>query len=121
MEKATVDRPISSACTQRMRAIDDTLDLLSGKWKLAIIARLCYQPMRYSALLRDVTGLSGKVLSRELQDLETNVLIRRHVSVGKPLTVTYSISDTGRSLKALTDVLADWGLAHRARMIGAAE
>jgi DNA-binding HxlR family transcriptional regulator len=121
MEKATVDRPISSACTQRMRAIDDTLNLLSGKWKLAIIARLCYQPMRYSALLQDVTGLSGKVLSRELQDLETNGLIRRHVSVGKPLTVTYSISDTGRSLKALTDVLADWGLAHRARMIGAAE
>jgi DNA-binding HxlR family transcriptional regulator len=121
MEKATVDRPISSACTQSMRAIDDTLDLLSGKWKLAIIARLCYQPMRYLALLRDVTGLSGKVLSRELQDLETNGLIRRHVSVGKPLTVTYSISDTGRSLKALTDVLACWGLAHRARMIGAAE
>jgi DNA-binding HxlR family transcriptional regulator len=121
MEKATPDRPISSACTQRMRAIDDTLDLLSGKWKLAIIARLCYHPMRYSALLRDVTGLSGKVLSRELQDLETNGLIVRHVSASKPLTVTYSISDTGRSLKALTDNLADWGLLHRARMMGAAE
>ena len=39
----------------------------------------------------------------------------------KPLTVTYSLSDTGRSLKALTDSLADWGLAHRARIMGAAQ
>lgn len=50
MEKGTLDHPISRACAQRMRAIDDTLELLSGKWKLAIIARLCHQPMRYSAL-----------------------------------------------------------------------
>jgi DNA-binding HxlR family transcriptional regulator len=121
MEQVTPSHPLSSACTQRMRALDDTLDLLSGKWKLALIARLCYQPLRYSALLREVTGISGKVLSRELQDLETNGLIVREVSASKPLTVTYSLSDTGRSLKALTDSLADWGLAHRARIMGAAQ
>ena len=121
MEKASLDHPTSVACAQRMRAIDDTLDILSGKWKLAIIARLCYQPMRYSTLLRDVTGISGKVLSRELQDLETNGLIVRHVAASKPLAVTYSISDTGRSLSALTTSLADWGMAHRARMMQAAD
>ncbi|MCA8830825.1 winged helix-turn-helix transcriptional regulator [Hymenobacter pini] len=121
MEKTSANPSFSSACARRMRAIDDTLDILSGKWKLAIIARLCHQPMRYSALLRDVTGISGKVLSRELQDLETNGLIVRHVALSKPLTVTYSISDTGRSLTALTDSLADWGLAHRARMMQATE
>jgi len=117
MEKASVDHPTSAACALRMRAIDDTLDILSGKWKLAIIARLCNHPMRYSALLRDVTGISGKVLSRELQDLEANGLIVRHVTTSKPLTVTYSISDTGRSLSSLTNSLADWGMAHRARIM----
>lgn len=121
MEKASPNHPISNACAQRMRAIDDTLDILSGKWKLAIIARLCHQPMRYSALLRDISGLAGKVLSRELQDLETNGLITRHVSSVKPLAVTYSISENGRSLKGLIDGLADWGLAHRARIIQVAD
>ncbi|GGF21056.1 winged helix-turn-helix transcriptional regulator [Hymenobacter cavernae] len=121
MEKGTADHPISSACAKRMRAIDDTLDILSGKWKLAIIARLCHQPMRYSTLLRDVTGIAGKVLSRELQDLEMNGLITRAVSTSKPLAVTYSISENGKSLKALTDSIADWGLQHRARIIQAAD
>ncbi|GAB3244756.1 helix-turn-helix domain-containing protein [Hymenobacter seoulensis] len=120
MEKGTPDHPISSACAQRMRAIDDTLDILSGKWKLAIIARLCDQPMRYSALLKNVTGIAGKVLSRELQDLETNGLITRAVTTSKPLAVTYSLSENGKSLKALTDSLAEWGLQHRARIMQAA-
>ncbi|RSK43167.1 winged helix-turn-helix transcriptional regulator [Hymenobacter rigui] len=121
MPTAATDHALSPECTLRMRAIDDTLDILSGKWKLSIIARLCHQPMRYSALLREVTGISGKVLSRELQDLETNGLIVRHVATSKPLTVTYSLTETGRSLTALTDSLAEWGLAHRARMMQAGE
>jgi DNA-binding HxlR family transcriptional regulator len=121
MQQDSAEHSFTGACAHRMRAIDDTLDILSGKWKLAIIARLCHQPMRYSALLRDVTGISGKVLSRELQDLETNGLLVRHVATSKPLTVTYSLSETGRSLTALTDSLAEWGLAHRARMMQAGD
>ena len=119
MEKGTEYAPISSECAKRMRAIDDTIDILSGKWKLSIIARLCNHPMRYSALLKDVTGISGKVLSRELQDLEMNGLIIREVATSKPLAVTYRISAFGESLKDLTDSIADWGLQHRARIIQA--
>ncbi|MGI4865319.1 MAG: winged helix-turn-helix transcriptional regulator [Janthinobacterium lividum] len=119
MEKGTAYSPISSECAKRMRAIDDTIDILSGKWKLSIIARLCHQPMRYSALLKDITGISGKVLSRELQELEMNGLIIREVATGKPLAVTYRVSAFGESLKDLTDSIADWGLQHRARIIQA--
>lgn len=48
-----------SECQLKIRAIDDTMELLSGKWKISIIARLCYQPMRYSELLKSLNGISG--------------------------------------------------------------
>ena len=104
-------------CSEKIRAIHDTMDVLSGKWKVSIIACLCFQPMRYSEILREVEGISGKMLSRELKDLEMNNLIHRKVLDTKPVSVSYEISDYGRSLKQLTDVIADWGINHRKEMI----
>lgn len=118
MKKENAAQPPFSECTKRIRALDDTMDLLNGKWKVSILARLCNRPMRYSELLKDVTGISGKVLSRELKDLEMNGLINREVSqISKPPAVTYEISAYGMSLRELTDSIADWGLKHRDRMI----
>jgi DNA-binding HxlR family transcriptional regulator len=113
MEKVNTELPPFSECIKRLRAIDDTMDVLSGKWKISIIARLCYKPMRYSELLKDVTGIAGKVLSRELKDLEMNGLINREVSLSTPVAVTYTVSEYGHSLKELTDTIADWGMTHR--------
>lgn len=104
-------------CSEKIRAIHDTMDVLSGKWKVSIIACLCFQPMRYSEILREVEGISGKMLSRELKDLEMNNLIHRKVLDTKPVSVSYEISDYGRSLKQLTEVIADWGINHRKEMI----
>ncbi|WPV68005.1 helix-turn-helix domain-containing protein [Chitinophaga sp. LS1] len=106
---------------RKVRAIDDTLHILSGKWTLVLISHLCYRPMRYSELLKDLNGIAGKVLSRALKDLEINGLIIREVSESQPLTVTYKISQYGKSLKELTDGLADWGLQHRERIFNAAK
>lgn len=104
-------------CSEKIRAIHDTMDVLSGKWKVSIIACLCFQPMRYSEILREVEGISGKMLSRELKDLEMNNLIHRKVLDTKPVSVSYEISEYGRSLKELTEVIADWGINHRKEMI----
>jgi len=120
MEKVNQVNPPFSDCAKRIRAIDDTMDILNGKWKVSIIARLCYKPMRYSELLRDIYGISGKVLSRELKDLEMNGLITRIVSQNKPIAVTYEISEYGHSLRVLTDSIAEWGLQHRDRIIKSA-
>ncbi|MDQ1096915.1 MULTISPECIES: winged helix-turn-helix transcriptional regulator [Chryseobacterium] len=108
--------PPFDECLKKVRAIDDTMELLAGKWKLSILARLCYKPMRYSEILNDIEPLSGKVLSRELKDLEINGLINRHVSDTKPPAVTYSVSDYGMSLRELSDKIAEWGLLHRDRI-----
>ncbi|SFW77841.1 transcriptional regulator, HxlR family [Chitinophaga sancti] len=119
MENENLGYPTFSECMKRVRAIDDTLHILGGKWKVILIAHLCYKPMRYSELLKDLNGIAGKVLSRELKDLEMNGLIIREVSETQPVTVTYKLSQYGKTLKELTDSLADWGLQHRARIFNA--
>lgn len=104
-------------CSHKILAISDTMEILNGKWKMSIIACLCYKPMRYSELLKEVKGISGKVLSRELKDLEMNELIDRLVLNTAPVAVEYRITEYGTSLKQLTNTIADWGFIHRQRII----
>ncbi|MBX9886896.1 MAG: helix-turn-helix transcriptional regulator [Flavobacteriaceae bacterium] len=104
-------------CSHKILAISDTMDILNGKWKMSIIACLCYKPMRYSELLKEIKGISGKVLSRELKDLEINELIERIVLSPAPVAVEYRITDYGKSLKELTNTIAEWGFIHRQRII----
>jgi len=104
-------------CGKTIMAIHDVMDLLNGKWKLPIIACLCYEKMRYSDLLREIKGISGKMLSSDLKELEINQLITRKVLDTKPITVEYEISVYGYTLKDLTIVIADWGFKHRKRII----
>jgi len=74
--------------------------------------------MRYSELLREVEGISGKMLSRELKELEINQLIVRKVSNTQPITVQYQLTEYGETLKQLTLTIADWGLNHRKQIFG---
>lgn len=104
-------------CSQKILAISDTMEILNGKWKMSIIACLCYRPMRYSELLKEVKGISGKMLSRELKDLEINELIERNVLNTAPVAVEYKITEYGESLEQLTTTIADWGSLHRERII----
>lgn len=104
-------------CSHKILAISDTMDILNGKWKMSIIACLCYKPMRFSELLKEVNNISGKVLSRELKDLEVNELIERIVLSTSPVAVEYRITEYGNSLKDLTNTIAEWGFIHRKRII----
>ena len=111
------DFDIVKACSHKILAISDTMEILNGKWKVSIIACLCFQPMRYSELLKEVKGISGKMLSRELKDLEMNQLIERNVLNTAPVAVEYRITEYGKSLEQLTNTISDWGLNHRHRII----
>lgn len=103
-------------CGQTILAIHDVMDLLNGKWKVSIIACLCYGKRRYSDLLREVKGISGKMLSRELKDLEMNQLITRKVLDTQPISVEYEITEYGYTLRELTKTIAEWGFMHRERI-----
>ena len=96
-------------CKRFMIAIRDALDVLSGKWKLPILLALTFKPHRFKELSRTV-GISPKMLAKELKELEMNQLIERTVWDTSPVTVEYSISPYGRTLKEVIDSLGRWGI-----------
>lgn len=104
---------------KEMRAIQDSMDILSGKWKIPIISAICYyDKRRFSDFLNDVTGISNKMLSQELKQLELNKLIIRTVLDTQPITVQYELTAHGRTLKTIIENLTDWGISHRNEITG---
>ncbi|SFE60971.1 transcriptional regulator, HxlR family [Chitinophaga sp. CF118] len=101
-------------------AVHDAMDVLSGKWKIYIISSIChYNKRRFSDILDDVVGISNKMLSKELKELEVNKLIKRTVLDTQPVTVQYELTEHGLTLKTIVENLTDWGIAHRKEIIGA--
>ena len=112
------DIDIKHACSKRNLAVQDTMDVLSGKWKISIISVLGFGPRRYSELLKEVIGISGKVLSRELKDLELNLLVKRTVLETQPVTVLYELTTYCDKLLPIIHILADWGANHKRVIMG---
>jgi DNA-binding HxlR family transcriptional regulator len=105
------------ACKGQLRAIHDTLDLLSGKWKISIISSLSFNgKRRFMELQREVEGIGAKMLSKELRELELNELLVRTVYDTKPVTVEYELTPYGRTLHAVINEMAKWGHQHRKRI-----
>ncbi|HXA00901.1 MAG TPA: helix-turn-helix domain-containing protein [Cytophagaceae bacterium] len=108
-----------SECSKEILAIKDAMDVLSGKWKIHIIATLTYRgAVRFMDLLRLVDGIAAKMLSKELQDLEINLLIKRTVLDTKPITVEYELTSHGKTLERTINELHLWGKSHRKKIIG---
>lgn len=104
-------------CQNRIGAIRDTMEILSGKWKFHIIGTLLQGgKMRFMDLRREVDGIAAKMLSKELQDLEMNRLVERRVLDTKPVTVEYEITEHGRTLGPIIDEIAKWGTAYRQKL-----
>ncbi len=101
-------------CKVRMQAINDTMSLLSGKWKFHILGTLIEgNTLGFMDLLREINGIGTKMLSKELRDLEMNNLITRTVHNTKPVTVSYSITEYGKTLAPVIDEMANWGINYR--------
>lgn len=99
---------------QRLLGMRDAMDIINGKWKLQLIGTLLYHgPMRFMDLQRNVHGIAAKMLSKELQDLEANRLVKRTVKDTKPITVEYEITPHGKSLENVIEGIANWGADHR--------
>lgn len=105
-------------CTQSLQAVQDALYVLSGKWKLPIIIALTGGPKRFGELQRLVTGITAKVLSKELKELEMNEFAIRHVYATMPVTVEYELTEYSQSLNSIIEALRNWGVQHRARILG---
>ncbi len=107
-----------AGCPKTALSIKDALEALEGKWKLLILFALSAGPKRFKEISKEVTGITDKMLSKELKHLEQNKLITRDVYDTFPPTVEYNITAHGRSLEKVMDELHFWGLAHRKKIIG---
>lgn len=104
---------------KNIMAVQDSMDVLSGKWKISIISSICYHnKRRFSDILNDVVGISNKMLSKELKELEINKLVKRTVLETQPITVQYELTEHGRSLQTIINNLSEWGKRHRNAVIG---
>jgi DNA-binding HxlR family transcriptional regulator len=103
-------------CKTNRRAVKDTLDVIGGKWKILILLTLKDKPHRFKELVKEI-GITSRMLSRELQDLEMNKLIVREVLNTKPVGVEYSITKHGLTFQGVIESLRDWGLKHRKEIV----
>lgn len=103
-------------CNDAMLAIRDSIEIWGGKWKLMILLYLVIKAddkNYFMEMVRGIPGISGKMLSKELKDLETNKLVKRVVHDTKPVTVEYIITEYGKSFVPIAEQLLEWGLSHR--------
>jgi DNA-binding HxlR family transcriptional regulator len=106
-----------SECKKNLLPVKDALDILSGKWKLPIIIALTFEKKRFKEMQREIDGITPKMLSKELKELEINQLVKRTVYDTLPVTVEYSLTTYGKSLHKVIEELRTWGLQHRKRLL----
>jgi len=108
--------PNIEECTDSLKNVIDALYVLNGKWKLAVILCLVRSSKRFNEIQHEVTGISSKVLAKELKDLELNDFIRRNVYPTTPVSIIYEATDYSRTLKNVIGELSVWGQQHREKV-----
>jgi DNA-binding HxlR family transcriptional regulator len=94
-------------------SITATASLVGKKWHPVIIHRLLENgPLGFNALQEEVDGISSKVLSESLDDLEDKRVVSRTIVSEKPVRVEYALTDLGQSLEPVVYALAEWGEQH---------
>jgi DNA-binding HxlR family transcriptional regulator len=109
---------IKKCSTTFVLAVNDTMNVISGKWKLPIMSSLLFGKKRFKELERGIPGITSRMLSKELKDLEINGIVTRTVYDSIPVMVEYELTQSGESFKEVLDVMVEWGLQHRKRTIG---
>ena len=105
-----------ASCKKARLAIQDTLDVVGGKWKLVLISVLRTGKKKFNELSREC-NISPRILSKELQELESNGLVSRTVCNTKPVTVEYQLTPYSKTLSAVTKAMHKWGMAHREKVM----
>ena len=102
-------------------AVNDTMNVLMGKWKLPIIASLLYGKKRFKDLEKSIPDITPRMLSKQLRDMEVNGVVTRTVYNTVPVTIEYALTESGKSFTKVLDVMVEWGLAHRESVFGKKE
>ena len=104
-----------SAKTLPACPVETTLTLISDKWKVLIIRDLLSGTRRFGELKRSLGGVSQKVLTSQLRQMEESGLLTRRVYPEVPPKVEYTLTELGVSLKPVLDAMRDWGEEYKSR------
>ena len=96
--------------------VENTLTLISDKWKVLILRDLMNGTMRFGKLRKSIGQVSQKVLTAQLRQMEGSGLLTRTVYPEVPPRVEYTLTDLGRSLKPILDAMWVWGEEYKASM-----
>lgn len=118
MSKASNMKHIGQCSTNYILAVNDTINVINGKWKTPIMASLFFGAKRFSEIEKDIPKINPRMLSKELRDLEANGILTRTVYDTVPVSVEYELTKSGRSFRQVLDVMLEWGLQHRKNSIG---
>lgn len=89
--------------------VEATLGVIGGKWKPLILWQLKEDILRYNSLQQTIPGISPKMLTKQLRELEEDGLVRRKMYPEIPPRVEYSLTDFGKTVIPVLEALAQWG------------
>ncbi|SEW22520.1 transcriptional regulator, HxlR family [Chryseobacterium wanjuense] len=116
-EKNQLDnKAFTEDCHKVLMAMSDALYAIGGKWKLMIIIAMARGNKRFTEIQRQVTGISARVLSSELKELEMNGFIIKKVENGYPVTIEYELLPYSHTLEEVVGAMTKWGMQHREKI-----
>jgi len=92
--------------------VSATLSKIGGKWKPIILYLISHDVNRFGEMFKMIDGISKKMLTKQLRELEIDNLINRKVYAEVPPRVEYSITDKGRTIRPIIIAMRKWGLAY---------
>lgn len=93
--------------------VEYTASIIGNKWKIIILRDLLTGTKRYNELTRSVVGISAKVLTENLRDLERDGIVKRKVYPVVPPKVEYSLTEKGKDLKDVLESMRSFGLKYK--------
>ncbi|SFP52853.1 winged helix-turn-helix transcriptional regulator [Salibacterium halotolerans] len=96
--------------------VEDALNIITGKWKPIILLHLLQEgTQRFSELKQKMPGVTQKMLTKQLRELEEEDIIQRTIYPQVPPKVEYAMTDYGRSLEPILEAMHEWGRNHTLR------
>ena len=90
---------------------ETTLEVIGGRWKVPILWHLLQGTRRFSELSRALDGVTQKMLTQQLRELERDGIVSRKVYPQVPPKVEYSLTADGKTLKPVVEAMCKWGKA----------
>lgn len=98
---------------EKIRAIQDTMFVIGGKWKIPVILSIYSGHKRFNDILNSIPKITNRVLSKELKHLEENLLISRTIINEYPVRIEYVVTDYCLSIDKVARSMEEWGKSHK--------